>query len=85
MFYLMERKDAETAKLFVYDLEHDVRGGRVLLGVLRQIKGGNLGRLHENTVTALTMKMWNGYRAGHPLRREQLRWVKTEEDHPTIE
>jgi hypothetical protein len=87
MFYLMERKDPETMKLFAYDLEHEVRGGKVLIGVLRQIKGGNLGRLHENTVTALTMKMWNSYRSetGRPLRKEQLRWDKTAENHPSID
>jgi hypothetical protein len=86
MLYMMERKDADTAKIFAYDLEGaGRRGGRTLVSVLRQIKESNLGRMHESTITALTMKMWNGYRAGKPLRREQLRGDKSAEDHPSIE
>jgi hypothetical protein len=86
MLYMMERKDADTIKVFSYDLEGTGRrGGRTLISVLRQIKESNLGRMHESTITALTMKMWNSYRAGKPLRREQLRWDKSAEDHPTIE
>ena len=84
MFYLFERKDAKTAKIFAHDLEKEVRGGRTLLNRLRNLRRDNGGRLNEKYATAFTVMTWNAYRSATGIRGAQLKWTDAE-PHPAIE
>jgi hypothetical protein len=83
MLYLFTKKDDRMTKVFVHDLEKQVRGAQALLRRVDNLRSQTGSRVKETVITALTVMAWNGYRAGRLLTGPQLRWTD-DLPHPEI-
>ena len=83
LLYTFDKADPERTKRFARDLEKSQRGVLKLSKVLDELKGAQLGRMHENQRAAMIIRAWSVYRHNRVPRKQELLWTEAQ-DFPQL-
>jgi hypothetical protein len=84
LLYTFDKADTDRTKRFALDLEKTQRGVLKLSKVLAELKGAQLGRMHESQRAAMIIRAWNAYRQPNRVpRKQELLWSEAQ-DFPQL-
>ena len=84
LLYAFDKADPDRTRKFATDLEKTQRGVLKLSKILDELKGAQLGRMHENQRAAMIIRAWNAYQhANRVPRKQELLWTEAQ-DFPQL-
>jgi hypothetical protein len=79
LLYTFDKADPDRTKRFALDLEKTQRGVLKLSRALDELRGAQLGRMHENQRAAMIIRTWNAYRHNRVPHKRELMWTEAQD------